>query len=139
MTASIAVTCCGRVLALIADDDPGLFGREGELTISSASDAPGSTGIVIASPIEIDGVAPYEMTPGQVMRTWFDPPAPNLVVSQTFWLSGAVTWALRCRSCPTQAELSDGTLRKVADALRAAGCDEVPLGVLCRMLSRPIG
>lgn len=116
---SWVVTCCERPLARIDDDRP-----EGGLSVAGDNSA-----IVIASGIEIDGVQPYEMSYEQVAATWAE-----TTVSETAWPDGHATWTIRCDKCRKQAQATDTTLRRLADAL-AHTRHEIPLGVLCRLVT----
>ncbi|GBE67122.1 hypothetical protein MFM001_35840 [Mycobacterium sp. MFM001] len=118
-----AVTCCGRLVARLDDDRPG-----GGLGIASA---PGSTALVLGMGIEINGVQPYEMSQEQVTRTWAES-----AVSQTVWENGHITWTIRCRECSKQAEMTETNYLRIADALLTGTQHEIPLSMLCVMLSR---
>lgn len=117
------MTCCDRPVAQLHDDRP-----DGDVTIRGD---PENSAFVIGTPVEIDGAQPYEMPYQQVASGWAE-----YDVSQTVWPDGHITWIIRCHSCKKQAELSDTTLRRFADALAGAEVSQIPLGVACMTLSR---
>lgn len=114
-----AVTCCGRLVALLVDDRP-----NSELTIVAE---PESTAFIIASRIQIGSEAPYEMPQEQVKRSWGE-----ATLSRTVWDDGHSAWTIRCDKCSKQAEMTDATYRRIADELLVTTCHQIPLLYLCK-------
>lgn len=130
--------CTGQAIAYL-DDDRAAGGR---LTVRSVR---GSQQTVIAARPTIEGMPPIELLPHEVIaKEWAEHD-----VSETLWDDGHFNWAIHCKHCGKNPQMSDATFATVADELAEAldtlaavpdvdGTTRylIPFGVLCSRLAR---
>ncbi len=122
------VTCCDRVIAVLADDRP-----QGELTVEGA---PGSSQIIITTGPDIPFLPnpwPNGIPQESAKRHWAE-----CAVSHTVGV-GRSTWTIHCDRCSKQAVMTDATYQRIADELikiEAAG-QIISLLYLCKRATQP--
>jgi hypothetical protein len=135
----VVCTCGGKVSALAIIDDQRPTG--GGLTVTEAE--AGGKHIVAATGYR-PGVKNWRAPDSFVTSKW----AEN-TVTETMWSDERLGWTIRCPGCRKQAELNSKTLQVITDEMAQGEAHAsvklvdgdawlLPLGVLCRRLSRPM-
>lgn len=135
----VVCTCGGKVSALAVIDDQRATG--GALTVTGAE--AGGKHIVAATGYR-PGVKNWRAPDSFVTDKW----AEN-TVTETIWSDERLGWTIRCSGCRKQAELNSKTLQAIVDEMSQGASHAsvelvdgdaflLPLGVLCRRLSRPM-